>query len=120
MATILVIDDSTPSRLVFSTALQSAGYDVVEASSGHEGLAAYRQRPADLVIVDIMKPTMNGLETIKDLTHEFSNVKVIAVSGMLGEQSLFSTARRLGARQTLRKPFDMDEMLNMVRYELEH
>ncbi len=120
MATILVIDDAAPIRMLFSAALQSAGHEVVEASSGREGLTLYRQRPADLVIVDMLMPELNGLDIIIELTREFLNVKVIAVSGMGGEQSLLSTARLLGARQTLCKPFDIEEMLGMVRYELAH
>lgn len=120
MATILVIDDAAPIRRVLSDMLQSAGHEVVEASSGREGMALYRQRRADLVMVDMLMPELNGLDTIMELTREFLNVKVIAVSGMDGERSLLSTARLLGARQTLRKPFGMEDMLSMVHYELTH
>lgn len=120
MATILVIDDAAPVRTLVSTMLQSAGHQVVEAASGREGLALYRQRPADLVMVDMLMPELNGLDTIIALTREFLNVKVIAISGMDGERSLLSNARLLGARQTLRKPFGMEELLSMIRYELAH
>ncbi len=105
MATILVMDDEAPIRTLLSTALQSAGHDAVEASNGRKGVALYRQRPVDLVIVDLLMPELNGLDTIMELTREFLNVKVIAVSGTVGDQSMLSTARLLGARQTLRKPF---------------
>lgn len=121
MATILVIDDDAPIRALLATALQSAGHDVVEASSGREGLALYRQQPAELVIVDLLMPEFSGLDTILEFTREFLNVKVVAISGMgNGDQSLLSTARLLGARQSLRKPFGMEEFLCAVRYELTH
>ncbi|MDK2744201.1 MAG: response regulator [Nitrospira sp. BO4] len=120
MATILVIDDEAPIRTLLSTALQSAGHEAVEASNGREGVDLYRQSPVDLVIVDILMPELNGLDTIMELTREFLNVKVIAVSGVVDDQSMLSTARLLGARQTLRKPFGIDELLWAVRYELAH
>lgn len=121
MATILIIDDEASIRALLRTALQSAGHDVMEASRGREGLALYRHKPGDLVIVDLLMPELNGLDTILEFTREFLNVKVIAISGMdQGDQSLLSTARLLGARQSLRKPFGIEELLCAVRYELAH
>ena len=121
MATILIIDDEAPIRALLGTALQSAGHDVVEVSRGREGLRLYRQKPADLVVVDLLMPELSGLDTILEFTREFLNVKVIAISGMgKGDQSLLSTARLLGARQSLRNPFGIEELLCAVRYELVH
>jgi DNA-binding response OmpR family regulator len=120
MATILVIDDEAPIRALLSTVLRSAGHDVVEASGGREGLAVYRQKPVDLVIVDLLMPELNGLDTILELTREFMNVKVIAISGMANDESLLNTARLLGARHSFRKPFEFNKLLGAVRYELVH
>ncbi|MEO6111274.1 MAG: response regulator, partial [Nitrospiraceae bacterium] len=53
MATILVIDDQEPVRRLLRTVLERAGHEVTEAPNGRLGLAAYRERPADLVITDI-------------------------------------------------------------------
>ena len=89
-------------------------------SNGREGLKLYRQRPADLVIVDIMMPELNGPDTIIELTREFLDIKVIAISGVFSEEYLRKTARLLGARRTLRKPFGIEELLSAVRYELAH
>ena len=120
MATILVMDDEAPIRALLSTALQSAGYVVVEASNGREGLRLYRQRPVDLVIVDILMPELNGPDTIMALTREFLDIKVIAISGVFSEDYMKKTARLLGARQMFRKPFLIKELLSAVRYELAH
>lgn len=120
MATILVMDDEAPIRTLVSTALQSAGYATVEASTGCEGLTLYRQRPVDLVIVDLVMPDLNGPDTILELTREFLDSKVIAMSGIFGEDSLKKMARLLGVRQTLRKPFQIEDLLKAVRYELLH
>jgi DNA-binding response OmpR family regulator len=120
MASILVMDDEAPIRTLLSIALQSAGYTVVEAANGREGLQLYRQRPADLVIVDLLMPELNGSDTIIELTREFLDIKVIAISGVFSEERLQKTARLLGARRTLRKPFGIEELLSAVRYELAH
>ena len=55
-----------------------------------------------------------------ELTREFLNVKVIAISGVQGEPELFARARLLGARRTFQKPFNPQELLQAVRYELDH
>lgn len=120
MATILVMDDEAPIRTFIHTALESVGHEVMKAANGQDGLALYRQRPADLVIADILMPELNGLDMIIELTQEFLNVKVIAISGAPEDQGMLDTARLLGARQTLYKPFGLQELLNAVQYELEH
>ena len=120
MATVLVIDDEAPVRALVRSALSSAGYEVMEASNGREGLALFRQCPPDLVIADIHMPELNGLDVIMELTREFLDVKVIAISGVAGYQRLLDAAKLLGARQTLHKPFAIEELLSAVRYELAH
>ena len=120
MATILVIDDQDSVRALLRTVLEQAGHVVTEASNGREGLEAYRARTADVVITDLCMPEMNGLDLILELTRAFLNVKVIAMSGADDLDSAFQTARLLGARQTLQKPFTMDALLKAVQYELAH
>ncbi len=114
------MDDDAPIRTLLSTALQAAGYAVVDASNGQEGLRLYRQKPVDLVIVDIVMPELNGPDTILALTREFLDVKVIAISGVFSGDYMKKTARLLGARKILHKPFGMEELLRAVRYELAH
>jgi two-component system response regulator (stage 0 sporulation protein F) len=84
------------------------------------GVALYHQRPVDLVIVDLLMSELNGLDTIIELTREFLGVKVIATTGLGGDDSMISTAKMLGARQTLCKPFEIQELVGTVRYELAH
>lgn len=117
MARILLIDDEEAIRALMRSVLESAGLEVTEATNGRDGVALYRQRPADLVITDISMPEGDGLNLILELTRDFSNVKVIAMSGER-EQSNLNAAKLLGARQTLRKPFSMDTLLRTVLNEL--
>jgi len=120
MATILIIDDEEPIRALLRTTLEAAGHKVVEAANGRLGLGLYRHRPTDLVITDILMPEMNGLDMILELTRAFINAKVIAISGEGGVDNVLDVAKLLGARRTIRKPFSMPQLLDAVRYELEH
>jgi two-component system, response regulator, stage 0 sporulation protein F len=120
MATILIIDDEEPIRAVLRTTLEAAMYEVTEAANGRQGLERYRQRPTDLVITDMLMPVMNGLDMLLDLTREFLQAKVSAISGAGGEQNVLDVAKLLGARQTFQKPFSVQQLLRAVRYELEH
>jgi two-component system response regulator (stage 0 sporulation protein F) len=120
VATILIIDDEEIIRVLLRSALEAAGYEVTEAGNGREGLELYRQRPADLVITDILMPEMNGLDMLLELTREFLHAKVIAISGAGGEKNVLNVAKLLGARQTFQKPFSIPHLLGAVRFELEH
>ena len=119
-ATILIIDDEEPIRALLRTTLEAAGYEVVEAANGRQGLQLYRHRPTDLVITDIVMPELNGLDMLLELTREFLHAKVIAISGAGGDQNVLDVAKLFGARQTFQKPFSVSQLLQAVRYELEH
>ena len=120
MATILIIDDEEIIRVLLRSALEEAGYEVTEAANGREGLELYRHRQTDLVITDILMPELNGLDMLLELTREFLDAKVIAISGAGEEKNVVDVAKLLGARQTFQKPFSLPLLLGAVRYELEH
>lgn len=120
MATILVIDDQEPIRALLRIVLEGAGHEVLEASNGRLGLALYRARSVDLIITDFVTPEIDRLEMILDLTRDFLNVKVIAISAGLEGEAPLHVAKLLGARQTIQKPFNMEKLLSAVRYELAH
>ena len=120
MATILIIDDEESIRILLRSALEAAGYEVTEAANGRQGLELYRRKPADLVITDILMPELNGLDMLLELTREFLNAKVVAISGAGGEKNVLDVAKLLGARQTFLKPFSIPQLLSAVRYELDH
>ena len=120
MATILVIDDQEPIRVLLRAALEGDGHEVLEAANGLLGLERYRERAADLIITDLLMPEMNGLELMLELNRSFPHVKVIAMSGGLERKGELNAAKLLGARQTFHKPFDIRVLLDAVRYELAH
>jgi two-component system response regulator (stage 0 sporulation protein F) len=120
MATILVIDDDRPLRAFLRSVLEEECYHVIEASNGRLGLELYRAESTDLIITDLVMPEMDGLNLIYELTRSFENVKVIAMTGGVDGDSRLATAKLLGARQTLQKPFTLDKFLGAVRDELAH
>lgn len=122
MSSVLVVDDEDQIRQLIRESLTQAGYRVTEARDGKDALQQYRQSPADLVIMDILMPDQDGLESITTLTHEFPNVKIIAITGgsdMIGILNFLDVAKMLGAQRTLQKPFDMKALLEAAATELQ-
>lgn len=121
MPSVLVVDDEDQVRQVIRETLEQAGYDVQEARDGKEGLERYRAKPADLVIMDILMPDQDGLESIMTLRREFPASRVIAITGgsdMIGILNFLDVAKMLGARRTLQKPFEMKTLLEAAAAEL--
>lgn len=122
MSSVLIVDDEDQLRTLMCETLKEAGYRVTEARDGTEALLQYRMAPADLVIMDILMPNQDGLETTVTLKREFPNVKIIAITGgsdMIGILNFLDVAKMLGAHRVLQKPFDMKALLDTVQAELE-
>ena len=113
-ASVLVIDDQAEVRQAVRIPLEMAGFDVVEACNGKQGLEQYRSSPADLVIADLLMPDTGGLEVILELTSEFPTVKVLAITGGVGGCDFLELAHLFGACRLLRKPFTSEELLQAV------
>jgi DNA-binding response OmpR family regulator len=112
---ILVIDDDGVTRLVLGAALRDAGYEVEEVNDGGEGVTAFRARPADLVITDLVMPQHGGLETVRELRRSDPKVRILVVSGVIGGSAEhLRAAVRLGADRVLPKPVNLKELLAMV------
>lgn len=116
MALILVVDDDDQVRAMLQTTLTRAGHDVLDAPDGKQAIELFRQQPADLVIMDIIMPEKEGLETILELKREFPAVQIIAISGggRLGPESYLESARRFGAARAFIKPIDREELLAAI------
>jgi CheY-like chemotaxis protein len=116
MARILVIDDETAIRLSVKLALEDAGHQVEEAANGEEGLIRMRANPADLVISDIFMPEKEGLETIDEVRRNYPNTRIIAISGggRMDPKEYLEIAEQVGADRSLSKPFDIQQLLDVV------
>jgi CheY-like chemotaxis protein len=122
MALILVIDDDEQVQTVLRGILEEAGYMVVVASNGRQGLQHFRREPADLVLLDVFMPELDGLETLVELHREYPAAKVIAISGGGKEPDLsyFECARIFGARSALPNPLDREQLLLAVGHMIGH
>lgn len=110
---VLVIDDEKPLRDFVRINLEVRGYNVTVASNGLDGLAIFQSQHIDLVILDIMMPNLDGLETTRRI-RQISIVPIIILTA-LGEESDKIKAFDLGADDYLTKPFGIGELLGRVK-----
>ena len=114
MAKILIVDDSRIIRRVLTNTLQEAGYEIVgEASNGEEALKVLETVTPDLVTLDITMPVMDGLETLNNIKEKYPSLKVIMISAA-GQKNKVIQALKDGALDFIRKPFEKDEMLEVI------
>ena len=115
--TVLVIDDEAIVRLTLARMLEAAGYRVLNAANGTEGLQVFAREHVDLVICDIIMPDKEGIETIGAIRCKNRTVKIIAMSGggRTGSDDFLEKAARLGADRTLSKPFGREELKSALR-----
>ena len=117
MAIILVVDDEEGVRSFVGRALSKDGHTVLDAGDGVEALEVLARKPADLLIVDVAMPRMDGLTLIHQLRLAGSSVKILATAG-IGPVGL-DLAMERGADATIAKPFRVDELIAAVRSLLE-
>ena len=119
MARILVIDDESDMRAMMEQTLKSAGYEVMLAADGWQGVMRHRANPSDLVITDLYMPIQDGFETIRELRSQFPGVPIIAMTGRPDSEMLLSIAQNLAADGILTKPFRPDDLIAAVARALE-
>jgi len=112
MPRVLVIDDDEVSRLVIGKILEEAKYEVAYAANGEQGIAYYKKEPFDAVVVDLVMPVKNGLQTIRELYEDYRDVKVIAITGVDPEN--LPLAEDLGAVGSMTKPVNPEKLLEMI------
>jgi two-component system response regulator MprA len=114
---ILVVDDNPAIRDMVSWALELDGYEVSEAAEGGEALQIINLRHPDLMLVDHAMPGMDGAELVRRLRDVGDNVYIIMISA--GFSGTLSGALQLGMDDLVIKPFDMRDILIMVRARLQ-
>jgi two-component system KDP operon response regulator KdpE len=112
-ARILVVDDEAQIRRFLEISLRAQGYVVDEAASGRDGLERLATHGADLVVLDLGLPDMDGHQVLRDL-REWSRVPVIVLSVRAGEAEKVATLDE-GANDYVTKPFGIQELMARVR-----
>jgi two-component system, OmpR family, KDP operon response regulator KdpE len=110
---VLVVDDEKPLRDFVRRNLEVRGFKVLTAANGLEALGVYSNESVDLVILDIMMPQLDGLETTRRI-RQYSMVPIIILTA-LGEEADKVRAFDLGADDYLTKPFGVGELLGRVK-----
>ncbi len=110
---VLLIDDDASLRRVTEYSLQSAGFQVISAADGKQGLAAFRQDHPEVVITDIQMPGMSGYEVLQQIMADRPETLVIVVTAYSSVAKAVD-AMKQGAHDYLAKPFSRDELVLVV------
>ena len=115
-ARILVVDDEPQIRHSLQTNLEKRNYDVTTAASGEEALEAIARQKPDVVIVDLILPTIDGIELTRRI-REQSPVPIIVLSA-IGDERKKVEALEFGADDYVTKPFGLEELVARVKSAL--
>jgi two-component system, OmpR family, KDP operon response regulator KdpE len=111
---VLVVDDEPAIRRMLTIALESAGFAVAQTDRGSAALAAVRQNEADLILLDLGLPDLNGMNVIRQIRAAGSAIPIIVVSSRTDERGKVE-AFDAGADDYLTKPFGIEELLARIR-----
>jgi two-component system cell cycle response regulator DivK len=113
---ILVVEDTEDNRQIMRDLLSSAGYDLVEAVDGAEGVAMAKSQRPDLILMDIQLPVLDGYEATRRIKADpaLSHIPVIAVTSyaLSGDEA---KTRAAGCDGYVAKPFSPRQLLQKVR-----
>src|SRR6516165_9265182 len=114
--TVLLVDDDERMRELVRIELEREGYDVQEAASADEGLAAIESRKPELVLLDVMMPHVDGWEMLRQIQERYGvgSISVLMFSGQLDEAGERQAASS-GARGFVGKGFDLDELVDQAK-----
>lgn len=112
--TVAVIDDDDSVRTALLMNLQVEGFKTVSAADGEEGLRIIRESKPDLVVLDVMMPKKDGLQTCRDLRNSGNSVPLILLTARSAEVDRV-LGLELGADDYLAKPFSMPELMARIK-----
>ena len=114
---ILIIDDESAIRAALSGILEDEGFQSLTAASAEEGLALLARRDIDLILLDIWLPGMDGIEALKRIRQDWSDIPVIMISGHGSIETAVQTTR-IGAFDFIEKPLSYDKVVLSVNQGL--
>jgi CheY-like chemotaxis protein len=112
---VLVVDDSIIVRNQITVHLGGAGHETQEACNGKEACEKVEKETFDLIIMDINMPVMSGLEAINILLPKYK-IPIVVISALSEDSSELVDAILAGASNYLHKPYDLDELLDIVHF----
>jgi DNA-binding response OmpR family regulator len=117
---ILVVDDEADLISVLRFGLEVEGFEVLEAGDGEDGLKKAREQKPDLLVLDLMLPKLDGYKVCRALKFDdrFKAIPIIILSARSGEQDR-RLAFDMGADGFLTKPYEMRDLVSIIRTRLE-
>jgi DNA-binding NtrC family response regulator len=122
LASILIADDEEKILTALRRALEREGYDVVATTRGREARRLLNERIFDVLVVDNLMPDLPGLDLVRDVTAsipEADRPQIVMMTAHATVESAIA-AMKLGARDYLQKPFEVDELIVVVAHAVEH
>lgn len=116
--TILLIDDEKPILEGLSAFFEDIGYQVITAQDGELGLEKFSKENIDIVLTDLRMPKMDGLEVMRSIAETDPDIPLIIISGA-GRKEDIIKALRMGAKDYITKPVDLDMLRHTVQQVLE-
>lgn len=114
MSNILVVDDDTATRRLLESVFTKAGFSVVVAADGREGVDRLRSRNFDLVFLDVWMPHMNGLEVLELMRKEQISSKVVIFTSDTTPETILHAVRQQAYRY-MQKPLEPDKVLELAQ-----
>lgn len=115
---VLVVEDQEDLAALYEGALAGAGFEVLKAYTGEEGVALFEDEGADAVTLDMTLPEMNGVQTLERIRALDANVPVVVATGEESEEKR-RHCERLGVLEYLSKPVGADHFVAAVRRALD-
>jgi two-component system, NtrC family, response regulator AtoC len=113
MNKILIVDDEINMRLVLSAMLKKEGYEIASASDGREALQILKSSKIAAVVSDLKMPDIDGMELLSRISEKYPEVPVIMITAH-GTVATAVEALKKGALDYITKPFDLDELKNVI------
>lgn len=113
MNKILIVDDELNMRLVLTAMLKKEGYEIASAADGNEALSILKSGPIDVVITDLKMPNVDGMELLNHMNDKHPAIPVIIITAH-GTVATAVEALKKGALDYITKPFDLDELKNVI------
>jgi two-component system response regulator MprA len=110
---VLVVEDDADILSSLAEVLRDGGYDVTTAANGYQALVQVKEHDPDLIILDLMLPRMNGWRFVQELRAGARRATPIVLLSAV--ENLPEEAARLGVQGFLRKPFELEELLDAAR-----